>query len=93
MCAAGTGPTNTIYAAGDFSLKAGLDQAAITGKTLIVHNHAGGKTHCAPIHEPKGHLGVGDFIACPRAAEVGCPLGVALSVPVECLGDDGSWLG
>ena len=68
-------------------------QANIEGKTLIVHNHAGGRTHCAPIHAPKGFLGVGDFTACPPAAEVGCPLGVALSMPVECLGDDGSWLG
>ena len=82
-----------VYAAGDFSLTAGLDQAAITGKTLIVHNQAGGRTHCAPIHAPTGFLGVGAFTACPRAAEVGCPLGVALSMPVECLGDDGSWLG
>ena len=80
-CAAGTAPPQIAFAAGDFSLKAGLDQAAITGKALIVHNHAGGRTHCAPIHEPKGFLGVGDFIACPRAAEVGCPLGVALSMP------------
>ena len=62
---------------GSFSLKAGLSQADITGKTLIVHNHAGGRTHCAPIHAPKGYLGVGDFTACPPAAEVGCPLGVA----------------
>ena len=82
-----------VYAAGSFSLKAGLDQANIEGKTLIVHNHAGGRTHCAPIHAPKGFLGVGDFTACPPAAEVGCPLGVALSMPVECLEDDGSWLG
>ena len=82
-----------VFAAGSFSLKAGLSQADITGKTLIVHNHAGDRTHCAPIHAPKGYLGVGDFTACPPAAEVGCPLGVALSMPVECLGDDGSWLG
>ena len=66
-----------VFAAGSFSLKAGLSQADITGKTLIVHNHAGGRTHCAPIHAPKGYLGVGDFTACPPAAEVGCPLGVA----------------
>ena len=83
----------TVFAIGDFSLTAGLDQAAITGKTLIVHNQAGGRTHCAPIHAPTGFLGVSTFTACPRAAEVGCPLRLALSMPVECLGGGGSWLG
>lgn len=54
-----------VYAAGKFSLKAGLDQAAITGKTLIVHDQAGGRTHCAPIHAPTGFLGVSTFTAYP----------------------------
>lgn len=91
---AGYYKTETIYgvqfANGYFSLTAGLDQAAITGKTLIVHDRAGKRTHCAPIQAPTGFLGVGAFTACPRAAEVGFPLGVALSMPVVCLGD--AWL-
>jgi len=53
------------YASGDFALAAGLSQADIAGKTLIVHNQAGGRTHCAPINAPMGFLGVGAFSPYP----------------------------
>ena len=81
-----------VYAAGKFSLKAGLDQAAITGKTLIVHDQAGDRTHCAPIHAPTGFLGVSTFTACPRAAEVGCALGVPGLAQHACGVPGGWWL-
>jgi hypothetical protein len=54
-----------VYASAQIYLYTGLTNADITGKVVVVHDHSGGRTHCAPIQAPPGELKAAQFAPYP----------------------------